>query len=346
MKLPLRLLFLLAAAVMLAAAAVSAGTPRELWESLDRAGAQAGAGRDEALLQYRQALAVAEREALATPADAAWQGAVLVSALKVGRLLAELDRRREALTIFGQAIAAANRLADERRDQPAILWRQIGAALVELRRSPTATASFEQALSNGDTAKRSLLVVYGKVGGALWDERDFVAAVEAYKAARALAKERAASGNALAEQDLALADDAVGTAYMALNYSGAALEYLQEALTLRQRFADAAPDAPRIYDLAYAYERIGQAFLRRRNLPESLKDFETALSLRQRGMAMEPGSPLWEVAAANSYGQVGTVLVLLERKQEAKENFRKGRELAVKHRMDTDLFDKELSKLE
>lgn len=335
-----------ALALVLWAAGAASQTAREVWEALDRSGAQAGANREEALMLQRQALAIAEGEALAKSAAPAWQAMLMVSALRVGRLLAELDRNQEATTIFGQAIAMAGRLAGERPDQAAVLWRPVGAALEELRRSPKAVQVFEQALAGSDAAKRSLLIVYGNVGGALWDQREFVGAVEAYKAAQSIAKRRAASGDASAAQDLALTDDAVGTAYMALNYSAAALEYLQEAVVLRQRLADATPDAPRLYDLSWSHERLGQALLRRRKLPESLKEFEAALDLRRRGAVIDASNPLWETDMANGYGQLGNVLVLLNRKEDAKKALEEGRALAVRHHLDTSLFDNALAKLE
>jgi len=64
------------------------------------------------------------------------------------------------------------------------------------------------------------------------------------------------------------------------------------------------------------------------------------------GAGVVGASIAWELAAASSYGHIGTVLALLGRRDQARASLQKGRAISVRLGDDPRWFDSELSRLE
>ena len=351
-----------AAAVALMSCIAWAQGPPALWESLDRQGDQPRPQHEESLALHRQALALAEHESSADFASVQWLHAVWRSSAKIGDLLAELGRHGEALAAFNRGLEAASRLAKAEPDRAewqraiAMLLLGIGDSLVVLKRPQEALQAFREALavseklalarSSPPLTRRSIMVAQGKIGGVLWEQGDFAGALAVYQAARAIAKTRALPEDDTSQDDLATADEAVGVTLTGLGSFDDAREVLQESLAIRERLWARKSDAARVYALSVTRELIGKAFLRQGNLAKSLEAFETSLGLRQSAIAADPANPAWQLSAASSFGQVGTVLALLGRRDQARASLQKGRAISVRLGDDTAWFDSELSRLE
>jgi tetratricopeptide (TPR) repeat protein len=362
MKLPAWRVCVAAVAVALMSSIALGQTARELWESLDRQGDQPRTRHEESLALNRQALALAEQQSSADLGSAQWQHAVWRSCAKVGALLAELGKPEEALAVFNQGLEKALQLARAEPERGewqraiAMFWLAIGDALVELKHPQDALQAFREGLSVSERlavarssppgTRRSVMTAQGKIGGVLWEQGDFAGALKIYQAAREIAKNRAVAGDQISQDDLATADQAVGTTLVALGSFGEAVDFLQENLAIRERLVAEKPDASRTYDLSVAQELVGKALLGLGNLDKSLSAFEASLTARQAAIAAEPANPAWEIATANSYGNVATVLAQLGRRPEARDSLQKGRALLARRGADTAWFDSELSRLE
>ena len=351
-----------AAAVALMSSIASAQTPPALWESLNRQGDQPRPQTEESLALHRQALALAERESAADLASVQWLHAVWRSAAKIGDLLAEFGRHGEALAAFNRGLEAASRLEKAEPDRAewqratAMLLIGIGDSLAALKRPQEALQAFREALavserlalarSSPPLTRRSIMVAQGKIGGVLWEQGDLAGALAVHQAASTIAKTRALPEDDTSQDDLATADEAVGVTLTGLGSFDDALEVLQESLAIRERLLAKGPDVSRVYAVSLTRELIGKAFLRQGNLAKSLEAFETSLSLRQTAIAADPGNPAWELAAAGSYGHVGTVLARLGRRDQARASLQRGRALSVRLGDDPTWFELELSRLE
>lgn len=351
-----------AVAVALMSGIAWAQSSSDIWALLDRQGDEPRVQREEKLALHRQALAMAEREAGTDVANVKWQHAVWRSAAKAGELLVEFGRYEEALGVFNQGLEAAQRLM---KAQPGLgEWQRAvaalllgrGDALAALKRPQEALQAYRAALSVSEklaaargappTIRRSIMVAQGKIGDVLWEQGDLPGALVVHQAAKAIAKTRAIPGDEATQDDLATADEAVGVTLTGLGSYEQALEALQESLAIREKMLAEKPEVSRAQALSTTRELIGKAYLRQGNLPLSLQAFEASLKLRQSALAAEPGNPAWELAAASSYGHVGTVLALLGRRDPARENLQKGRAIAVRLGGDTAWFDEQLARLQ
>ena len=305
---------------------------------------------------------LAERESDADLGSVQWLHAVWRSSAKIGDLLAELGRHGEALAAFNRGLEAASRLEKAEPDRAewqravAMLLVGIGDSLAALKRPQEALQAFREALavseklalarSSPPLTRRSIMVAQGKIGGVLWEQGDLAGALAVYQAARAIARTRLLPEDDTSQDDLATADEAVGVTLTGLGSFDDALQALEESLAIRQRLLAKKADLSRVYALSSTRELIGKTFLRQGNPARSLEAFESSLSLRQSAIAADPGNPAWELAAASSYGHIGTVLALLGRRDQARASLQKGRAISVRPGDDPSWFDSELSRLE
>jgi tetratricopeptide (TPR) repeat protein len=350
-----------AVAVVLMSGLAWAQSSSDIWALLDRQGDQLGPQREEKLALHRQALALAEREASANIANVQWQHAVWRSAAKTGALLAEFERYEEALAAFNEGLESARRLAKAQPDlgewqrAVAMLLLGRGDALAELKRPQEALQAYREALSVSEklaaargappTTRRSIMVAQGKIGDVLWEQGDLAGALAVHKAAREVAKTRAVPGDAATQDDLATTDEAVGVTLTGMGSYDEALAALREAQAIREQLLAQRRDPGRMYSLSTTRELIGKTLLKQGNLAGSLEAFEASLKLRQTAQAEEPANPAWEFATANSYGQIGTVLAQMGRRDQARESLQKGRTITVRHGFETAWFDDQLARL-
>ena len=236
-------------------------------------------GTENALANYRQALAIRLKLLEAGPDDEAIQAQVAKSHEGIGDMLALLGDVNGAHEAYRESLEIRERIADadpadlEKRRQKAIALLNMGAAELALGRAAAARDHYDRSLalreqlvaeqSGDERLQRDLSTAYMRIGGRLEESGDYEQALEKYQGAvrirQALLDADAASGRK--RRDLAVAHYFAGSAALALGRTEQALEHLRINLdTMIQRREDNPLDARTIRDLAAAREIIGQAY--------------------------------------------------------------------------------------
>lgn len=267
----------------------------------------------EALISLNEGKAVVARLVEIEPANTRWQEAMAMFWAAIGRVSPQDDKGEAALSALQSELAIRRRLAE--------------AAPSDAR----ARTAFMYSLNN--------------LGSEQLKRRRFADAESSYREALAIS-EQAGTDTRRQQDDRAMINENVGVALLAQGQARAALTYFEKSLAVADRLVSGAPtDAGRVHDLGRSQNLMGRAFQDQGDLERAEQFLRAALASRQRALALQPENPVWLISVANNLGDLGALLTLQGRTDEARESLRQGRDIARRLGLPPDWFDEQLSKL-
>jgi eukaryotic-like serine/threonine-protein kinase len=210
---------------------------------------------------YQQALTINRHLTEITPADLDAQRNLEISLDKLGNAVAASGDKDAALAAFNEALAIARKIADH---EPAnMVWQNdialALAQLADLKRAIGDNAGaadlYNEAVTVGRAIaaahpddvrlERSIAVILNKLGDIKVAAGDSQGALATFQESLTLCRDllqRASPGDVTPRADVAYTLWRIGTDYLRMSDGASALPAVQEAVTIRQAIATAAPD--------------------------------------------------------------------------------------------------------
>jgi serine/threonine-protein kinase len=305
--------------------------------------------RAEALTAWRQALAIQQKLADASPAVAELQQAVAKSHFNIGTGLAVTEKAEEAMTAFRKALAIFQKLADA---NPADAGYQFGLArchfhignvLRDTGKPAEALPAFQKALAiyqkltDADPAVTEyhffLAVSHNIIGEFLSDTGKPAKALQAHQKALAILQKLADANPAVNDFQsvLARSHDSIGWCLLMMGRPVEGAEACRKASGIIQKLLDDNPaNTQHQLDLANFQTNIGRGLARQNRWPEAFSALERALVIRQKLAAADPN----DTSNSRGLGEAHTVragaLAHAGQPAEAAADLRKALELYAK----------------
>ena len=257
---------------------------------------------DEALRQYRAALALVER---LVAGGSALKGELSVSRQKIGDVLLEQGATADALAAYEAALVAAEAMPGSTAETEALRRRasvhlSIGRALADRSdhegalgacRAAKALAETLAELAPDDAGlRRGLSVARLRIGDPVLALGRAMEALIEFRAA--LAVELAAArdpDDAVWQHDVSMGHYKIGSALLALGEAPGALPELQASLAIDEALAAGDPtNLDRQGDLSASHLRVGEALLAVGDHDSALAACRTALAVAEEIVAKDP----------------------------------------------------------
>lgn len=255
----------------------------------------------QALVAYRDGLALANGLANADPGNAGCQLEVSVSLEKFGNVLAKQGNLAEASNAYQASLTIRERLA--RAD----------------------SAGWQGCFS----ASRV------RVGDAMQAGGDAPGTLEGCRAAHAIFKclVKADPGNAQWQRGLSVSHSRIGDVMRTQGNLPGALESYRASHTIFKRLARADPgNAQWQRDLSVSHIRIGDVRRTEGSLPGALESYRTSRAIFEHLTKTDPGNGQWQRDLALSHERVAEVLARQGARREAANAFEKGRAIIIRLR--------------
>lgn len=332
----------------------------EQWKEYNARGRGPGHPADR-LVENQKALEIARRGVEQEPTSVAWLNALWVSCLAMGEVQGMLGEWSEALVSLNEGKAIVERLVEIEpanirwQEAMAMFWSAIGqvspqddkdeAALSALQSALAIRRRLAEAAPSDARARTDFMYSLNNLGSEQLARRRFADAEESYREALAIA-EQAGTDTSRQQDDRAMIEENVGVALLAQGQAQAALTFFEKSLLFAERsVTDAPTNSRRVHDLGRSQALVGHAFQHQSNLDQAEKFFRAALASRQRALALQPEDPVWLISVANSLGDLGRLLRLQGRTDEARKCLQQGRDIARRLGLPAQGFDEQLSKL-
>ena len=253
----------------------------------------------EALENYHEASAEADRLAKTKPGNAFWQRNLSSSYERVGAVLMARGNVQDALKSFRDSLAIAEGLAS--------------------------------AHPNDAGLQRDLSMSYVHVGDLLVAQGDLQSALKSFRDGLAIANHlaKAEPSSAAWQRDLSALHERVGDVLAEEGNLVDAFENYRDGLGIAERLAKSDPgNASWQRDLWVAYEKAGDVLRAQGNLPEALTRYGDGLGIAERLAKMEPSNVRWRQDLMASYLSLGDVLFAQGNLQGALNSSRDGQAIA------------------
>lgn len=296
---------------------------------------------DDALADYRSALAIREELAAADPGNDDVQREIALSNTSIGDMLRRQGQWVAALDAYRAAVATEERLAeaapsDPQRTRDLLLGKlRVGDMLLKQSEYVLAETDYRGALALAGRlaaaeptdvqAQWDHAVSLAKVGDALARQGKGEAALAEYAASLAILEPLAAGDranrNAL-QRDVFKNHEAIGAIHLEQGALDAAQRSFDAALGIAEPLAAADPTnglAQR--ELSVLRNRLGDVLEARGELDAALVEYRKALEVRRTLAAIDPTNAQAQRDLSLSHERVGGVLRKQERFQDAQAEF-------------------------
>jgi serine/threonine-protein kinase len=282
--------------------------------------------RPDALLAYRESLAVRQKLVDADPTNAQFRRALALNHNNIGSVQSSIGRTAEALQSYERALAIQQELADneptvaEFQRDLAASHNNMGAVLritggsagslqafgraraiwQKLADAHPAVTSFQSELAASHSNIGLLLLAIGRTGEAL----------RSHERAREIFQRLAKAGPTVAkfQSDLARSENNIGDLLLNTGAAVEALPWYERALAARQKLADAHPTGMEFQrHLAATQLSIGNVMLNTGRPAETLHWYEQALAIRQKLADAHPTVIHFQSDLAESLKNMGIV---------------------------------------
>jgi serine/threonine protein kinase/tetratricopeptide (TPR) repeat protein len=295
-------------------------------DNLGRLTNEIGNKRD-ALIAYREALAISQKLADANPAGTRYQRYLAGRHNEIGILLrglgqpAEAAKAHEAALPIFQKLADANPAVAEFQSDLATGHNSIGNLLAETGKPAAALKAYEVALAirqrladtNPAVAQfqSDLATCRYNIASVLKDTGKLAEALTAHEAALAIRQRLADTNPAVAQfqSDLAASHNNVGNLLRGLGQPAEAAKAHEAAQAIFQKLAAANPTVVQYQsDLAGSRINIGILLAAAGKPAEALKVYEAALAIQRKLADANPTVTRFQFALAASYNNIGVSL--------------------------------------
>lgn len=304
---------------------------------------------DEAVAEYRAALAINEMLAVTDPTNADRQRDLSAAHESVGNALltqgdteGALGAYRTALAIRETRVATDPTSADRQRELEATR-SQVGDALLAQGDATGALATYRAALataetlaaneSTNDDSQRELAIIRDKVGDAILAQGNAASALTAYREALAIRATLSAKDpkNALWQDDLYYSHSKVGVQLQAQGDTAAALVDLRAAVVIAETLAARDPmNADRQREVSASRTRVGDVLRAQGNTADALAIYRAALGISDILAAKDPTNAVVQRDLSIGYNAVGDLLLAQGDAAGALAEFKKGLPVAEK----------------
>lgn len=280
----------------------------------------------DALLAYRESLALMKRLFEADPSNAQWQAALGVSFHKVGDALRDQGDLGGALRIYRESLAVMQRLVEA--DPSNLTWQRdlsvsynkvgdthsshadLDEALVSHRQSLAVMQRLVQADPANLSWQRDFSVTYSKVGDVLFFQGNLSGALNAYHQTLVMMQRliEADPSNTKWQRDLSVSHNKIGDVLWEQDDVTGALTAYRQAMAVRQRLVETDPaNVEWRRDFAVSQERIGNALKRLGDLDGALRAYYGSLEVSTSLAETDPSNAAWQRDLAVSYNKVGDI---------------------------------------
>jgi tetratricopeptide (TPR) repeat protein len=276
----------------------------------------------------REALAIAEHQTRARPADVELERAHAASLVALGGVeiargdpAGGLGRYRSALVIYDRLAAAAPSDARAQRDL-AVIQDRLGdllgslgeheAALVARRAALSITQRLASAEPESATAQRDLAVSHNKVGSTLAERGDLAGARAVREASLRIVEALAVRdpGNAMAQRDLSIGHASLGDLLAKAGELERALAAYRASLAIDVRLGAADPASANAQrDLSISHNKVGDVLFAQGDTAGARREYEAALEIAKRLADADPESAHVRRDLAQSWSRVGSARV-------------------------------------
>ncbi len=278
---------------------------------------------DEALRQYRSALAIDETLTASNPTNSNWQRDLSATHTELGDVLSAQGDSAGALAEYRTAQAIDTTLA---ASDPTNVRRQrdlsgshdkIGNVLITQGDSANGLRDFRAALAIRETLppsaeqQRDVSVSHDNVGNVLAELGDSVGALAEYRASLAMAETLAASDptNASWKGDLIVSHFHIGDVLEAkADRAGALVEYRAAKVIAETLAASDPTNADRQADLASAHGSVGDVLDELGDRASALVEYRAELAIATTLAASDPINAERQVQLVSGHSRVGKVL--------------------------------------
>lgn len=281
---------------------------------------------NEALVIYRDSLAIAKRLAKVDPNDAHLR-ALSQCYEKMGSVMDSQDEGGEALKFYRESLAIDERLAKTDPGGPtsqhdlATSYIRLGDGLFRQGEKEEALKAYRESLgiverlakTDSEEAKwqREVAEGYERIGDVLCSQREYNEALNAYQRCVPILEElaKAAPNNAQLQRDLAVTYNNMSDVLVGQQKFDEAIESIRRGLALFERLAKADPEnAKWQHDLSVMNDKLGNALLGSGLFHAALDAFRNGLAIDERLVKSFPDNADWQKQLAVSSYKLGRLL--------------------------------------
>ena len=263
--------------------------------------------KQDALIAYREALAIQRKLADANPSVTRYQSDLAGSHNSIGILLSETGQPAEALKAHELALAIRRKLADANpsvtryQNDLAGSHNNIGNLLSETGQPAEALKAYESALAirrkladanpSVTEFQNDLASSHNNIGILLSETGQPAGALKAHESALAIRRKLADANPSVTkfQSDLAGSHNNIGNLLNVIGQPAEALKAYESALAIQQKLADANPSVTEFQsDLASSHYNIGNLLSETGQPAEALKAYESALAIRRKLVREHP----------------------------------------------------------
>ena len=262
---------------------------------------------DQALQQYRAALAINDALVIADPTSVDRQHDLSAIHQRIGNVLFAQGDTARALAEYQAALAIADALASadptnaDRRSDLAMCYQRIGLVLFNQGDAARALAQYRAALAIDEalvaadptnaTRRRDLAISHETVGNVELAQGDAASALAQQRAAMTIREALVAADPAdvVRRRELSVSHNKVGNVLLVQGDAAGALAEYRAAMTIREALAASDPtNADRRRDLSVSHNEIGTALRARGDLAGALAEFQAAKAIGEALAAADP----------------------------------------------------------
>ena len=248
-----------------------------------------------ALESYRKSLALLEGLAAADPANTEYRREMQETYARMGEVLVETGRAREAVELSRKALEVSLSLS--------------GAAPGDVQSRRTAGLAFHT------------------LGDLLFDVNEFEEAIAFHRRGLAFREQTLPldPSNWRVRRDVALSHNGLGRALAGAGDFGAALEHLRRGLAIDQELADADPASPYFKRvLSSHHNHIAETLRLAGDFAGALGHSLRSTALKERVLASDPSNAAAQVNLAINLEQLGSIYLSAGDARRALEHYRRG----------------------
>jgi serine/threonine protein kinase len=284
--------------------------------------------KQDALISYREALAIRRKLADANPDVRGFQLDLARSYNSVGRLLGATGKPAEALKAFESAVAIkqthadANPTVGEFQRSLAVSHSHIAALLFQTGKPAEALKALEsvlairQKLADANPAvtdfQRDLAHSHQSMGILLADIGKPAEALKAFESAVAIERRLAGANPAVTDfqRDVAHSHHSIGRLLSDMGKLAEALKAYESAVAIERKLVDANPSVTELLgDLARSYHDIGWLLFQTGRPTEAMTSNQLALAIFEKLVDANPSVTLFQSCLAHSHNNIGLLLM-------------------------------------
>jgi serine/threonine-protein kinase len=289
-----------------------------------------------ALVAYRESLAVCQQLANDNPNVADYQSQLARTHKNIGNLLIYIGQHAEGLNSYNESLRIQQTLADAHpsitkyQSELASTHDNIGVVLNEIGRSNESLKAYNEALAicqkivqkNPDVTEfqSSLAFIHNNIGVLLSRTRQTTEALKAYNQSLAIRQKIAQKNPEITEfqYNLSLTYNNIAILLSRTGQMTEALKAYNQSLAIRQKIAQKNPEITEFQTgLAVTYNNIGLLLSDTGQDTEALKAYSEALVIRQKLANDNPAVTNFQSYVAHTHNNIGLLLSRIGQKVEA-----------------------------